>query len=87
MIVYLPRWCNGSHAGLRSQCLIACRFESDLGHQNGYVTRNKACLRRVTQGSTPSVKSGQESDTILKHITKSPGSERGIVCFNMVRVG
>ena len=21
---------------------------------------------------------------ILKHITKSPGSERGIVCFNMV---
>ena len=22
---------------------------------------------------------------ILKHITKSPGSERGIVCFNMVR--
>ena len=34
----------------------------------GYVTRNKACLRRVTQGSTPSVKSGQESDTILKHI-------------------
>ena len=30
----MPRWCNGSHAGLRSQCRDACRFESDLGHQN-----------------------------------------------------
>ena len=32
--------------------------------KHGYVTWNKACLRRVTRGSTPSVKSGQESDTI-----------------------
>jgi len=38
------------------------------GTKYGYVTRNKACLRHVTQGSTPSVKSGQESDTIFKHI-------------------
>ena len=30
----MPRWCNGSHAGLRSQCRKACRFESDLGHQS-----------------------------------------------------
>ncbi len=29
----LPRWRNGSRAGLRNQCLRTCRFESDLGHQ------------------------------------------------------
>ncbi len=29
----MPRWCNGSHAGLRSQWRDPCRFESDLGHQ------------------------------------------------------
>ena len=29
----MPRWCNGSHAGLRSQWRNPCRFESDLRHQ------------------------------------------------------
>ena len=29
----LPRWRNGSRAGLRNQCLRACRFKPDLGHQ------------------------------------------------------
>lgn len=28
-----------------------------------------------------------QSSTILKHITKSPGSERGIVCFRIVFMG
>lgn len=33
----LPRWCNGSHVGLRSRCRKACEFESHPGHQNGSV--------------------------------------------------
>ncbi len=30
---FLPRWCNGSHDGLRSHCRKACEFESRPGHQ------------------------------------------------------
>ena len=39
----------------------------------------------ITVGYEPASGSSNLTEpTILKHITKSPGSERGIVCFTMV---
>ena len=52
----LPRWRNGSRAGLRNQCLRACRFKSDLGHQFFRTSKQGVCgwlLTSIERGSIP----------------------------------
>ena len=52
----LPRWRNGSRAGLRNQCLRTCRFESDLGHQFFRTSKQGVCgwlLTSIERGSIP----------------------------------
>lgn len=36
---FMRLWCNGSHAGLRSQCRKACQFESDQTYQFASVAQ------------------------------------------------
>lgn len=47
----MPGWCNGSHAGLRSQCRKASQFESGVGYHvcsaRLYPSPYAAILREV----------------------------------------
>ena len=81
----MPRWRNGSRAGLRNQCLRAGRSRSDLGHQFFTCTGSQAVEGiglQIRQGNLTRVRfslcapffSFQAS---VAHLDRAPGYEPG----------